>query len=83
MLRESNEITEAIIQLIQSLSEPQQKKIVKTISSGKRRKDGTKKSYREKAEALIADMKKTRGRLPSNYRFDREEANERRFIKPA
>lgn len=79
MLKESNEITEAIIQLIQSLPQTQQKEIVKTIS--KRRKikaEGTVKSYREKAEELIADMKKTRGRLPANYRFDREEANARR-----
>lgn len=35
MLKESHEITEAIIQLIQSLPETQQKKIVKTISKKK------------------------------------------------
>lgn len=79
MLKESNEITEAIIQLIQSLPKTQQKKIVKTISNKRKRKaESAVKPYREKAEELIADMKKTRGRLPANYSFDREEANARR-----
>jgi len=77
MLKESNHLTEAIIQLIQSLPETQRKKIVKTVSGKRRTAKRANKSYREKAESLIADMKKTRGRLPADYRFDREEANAR------
>ncbi len=46
MLKENNHITEAIIQLIQSLPETQQKKIVKTIS--KKKKTARAKNEEEK-----------------------------------
>lgn len=77
MLKENNHLTEAIIQLLESLPETQRKKVMKTVSRKRKTAKRAGKSYREKADALIADMKKTRGRLPSGYRFDREEANAR------
>jgi len=78
MLREKDNIEDALIHLLQSLPDSQQERILKTVGRKKKTGGGRKvKSYRAKANELIAAMKKTRGRLPENYKFDREEANER------
>ena len=77
MLKENAKVTDVIIQLISTMPDKEKEKIARSISKPKTRKTRKRKIQSRKIEALISDMKKTRGRLPNNYKFDREEANER------
>jgi hypothetical protein len=70
--------TEKLIEYIQTLPLNEQKVIAESIAKTKSTiKPLTKKTTQKKIEAFTAYTKKFTGRLPKNYKFNREEANER------
>jgi hypothetical protein len=69
---------EKLIEYIRALPEAEQKIIARKISTGKKAAKGnSSKKPKKKLMEFIAYTKKLPTRLPKNYKFDREEANER------
>lgn len=80
MLKDDDKLTEALIQIIQALPETKREKIAKNISSKSKLKLKPKRKPRSKKDKMkeFGDYLDSLGsRLPKNYKFDREEANER------
>ena len=65
--------TEKLIEYIQALPDKEQKIIARKISAGKKSREDTQKKMLD----FITYSKKLPARLPKDYKFDREEANER------
>jgi hypothetical protein len=66
--------TDKLIEYIQSLPLSEQKIIAEKIT---KKNVLLKNASAKNIQGFIAYTKKFRGRLPKNYKFDREEANER------
>ncbi|MDZ4845533.1 MAG: hypothetical protein SH857_08290 [Chitinophagales bacterium] len=80
MLRESDKLTDTLIQIIQSLSETKRKKIARNITGKSKLKSKAKRKIRDKKDKFkqFSDYLDSLGsRLPKDYKFNREEANER------
>lgn len=80
MLKESDKLTDALIQIIQSLPETKREKIARKIVVRTTRKKKISKAatgQKKKMHDFISHMERYTGRLPKGYKFDREEANER------
>jgi hypothetical protein len=69
---------EKLIDYIKTLPDKEQKLIVKKISAKKKAvKNKPAKKANKKMQAFIEYTQNLPSRLPKNYKFDREEANER------
>jgi len=69
---------EKLIAYIRSLPDDEQRFIAKEISAPKKAvKSKAAKKTNKKMQAFIEYTKNLPARLPKNYKFDREEANER------
>jgi hypothetical protein len=69
---------EKLIEYIRALPEGDQKIIVSKIGMSKKEtKKATQKSSNRKVEEFLIYTQKLPTRLPQNFKFDREEANER------
>ncbi len=80
MLKESDKLTDTLIQIIQALPETNREKIARNIIGKSKSKAKPKRKVRTKKDEKkkFADYLDSLGsRLPVNYKFDREEANER------
>ncbi len=80
MLKENDKLTETLIQIIQSLPETKREKIARNITGKRQVKSKPKRKIRAKKEKFkeFGDYLDSLGsRLPKDYKFDREEANER------
>ncbi|MDZ4844312.1 MAG: hypothetical protein SH857_02055 [Chitinophagales bacterium] len=80
MLKESDKLTDTLIQIIQSLPETKKEKIARNIFGRKKHKSKINKAasgQKKKMQDFISHMEPYTGRLPKGYKFDREEANER------
>ena len=79
MLKENDKLTDALIQIIQSLPEAKREKIARNITgkSKKKIKSRSKSTSTKKNKDFVAYLESLGSRLPKDYKFDREEANER------
>ena len=78
MFRENQNTTDAIIELIKTLPETDQQRIVKTVSSGKKKSSREmEKDRRQKIKEMNDFVKKQKVTLPKGFKFDREEAHKR------
>lgn len=79
MLKEEDKLTDALIQFIQALPETKREKIARKITPKKKGKASAKKktSKKTKVEKLVEHFGTLGNRLPKDYKFNREEANER------
>jgi len=79
MLREDDKLTEALIQIIQSLPETKKEKIARNIM--RKRKSKVARNLRSSRKGSFAEMSSfldsLGSKLPRNYKFNRDEANER------
>jgi len=80
MFKESNNTTEAIIELIKTLPENQQEKIVKSFAPIKQKISILDLSDTEYAKRLkkFEDFAKKNKFIPKGFKFDREEAHNRK-----
>jgi hypothetical protein len=80
MLKEEDKLTEALIQIIQSLPETKREKIARNIAGKSKLKLKPKRKIRAakgKKQEFGAYLDSLGSRLPKNYKFNRDEANER------
>ena len=80
MLKESDKLTDTLIQIIQALPETKREKIARNITGRLKLKSISirkVKGNKHKKKKFADYLDSLGSRLPKNYKFDREEANER------
>ena len=79
MLRESDKFTEALIQIIQSLPDAKRERIARKIAVRAKRKNktGIKRKRKDSFDEMSKHLDSLGSRLPADYKFNRDEANER------
>jgi hypothetical protein len=83
MLKDSNKLTDTLIQIIESLPDNEKRTIAEKITEKPSTKPIRRKAASKRKDSFTAmsdfldALKPSQGRLPKNYKFNREEANER------
>jgi hypothetical protein len=82
MFKENSNTTDAIIELIKTLPEKEQIKISDSLADGKKAPKSimelSNKEYAKRLKSMNDFVKKNRFTLPKDFKFDREEAHERK-----